>query len=295
MAVSSMTGFARAGGVLDALTWNWELKSVNGRGLDVRCRLPAGFDAVEQAVRKRTGERLKRGSVAVALQISGSGDTMQVRINHDVLDQIANLAGDLSQRLRLTSASVDGLLGLRGVIDIEEPEVGPEEQERREIAILTSFDEALAALAKGRGEEGQRLRDLVLAQLSQLADLVRQANETAAAQPDAIRARFQQKLAALLDPDSGIAPERMDQELAILITKADVREELDRLAAHIEAVRELLEQGGAIGRRLDFLAQELNREANTVCSKSQDLELSRIGIELKTLIDQFREQVQNIE
>lgn len=290
-----MTGFARAGGVLDALTWNWELKSVNGRGLDVRCRLPAGFDAVEQAVRKRTGERLKRGSVAVALQISGSGDTMQVRINHDVLDQIANLAGDLSQRLRLTSASVDGLLGLRGVIDIEEPEVGPEEQERREIAILTSFDEALAALAKGRGEEGQRLRDLVLAQLSQLADLVRQANETAAAQPDAIRARFQQKLAALLDPDSGIAPERMDQELAILITKADVREELDRLAAHIEAVRELLEQGGAIGRRLDFLAQELNREANTVCSKSQDLELSRIGIELKTLIDQFREQVQNIE
>lgn len=295
MAVSSMTGFARAGGALDTLSWNWELKSVNGRGLDVRCRLPAGFDAVEQAIRKRINASLKRGSVSVALQLSSDGDKLRVRINHDVLDQLAEVANDLSRRLGLVGASVDGLLGMRGIIEIEEPEVEAEEQSRRETAILSSFDEALGALIAGRNEEGLRLREVVEEQLAQLVELVGQANQTAAVQPDAIRARFEQKLAALLDPDSGIAPERLDQELAILITKADVREELDRLGSHIEAVRELLQQGGAIGRRLDFLAQELNREANTVCSKSQDLELTRIGIELKTLIDQFREQVQNIE
>lgn len=295
MAVSSMTGFARAGGALDTLSWNWELKSVNGRGLDVRCRLPAGFDAVEQAIRKRINASLKRGSVSVALQLSSDGDKLRVRINHDVLDQLAGVANDLSRRLGLVGASVDGLLGMRGIIEIEEPEVEAEEQARRETAILTSFDEALSALMAGRDEEGLRLREVVEEQLAQLVELVDQANQTAAAQPDAIRTRFEQKLAALLAPDSGIAPERLDQELAVLITKADVREELDRLGAHIEAVRELLQQGGAIGRRLDFLAQELNREANTVCSKSQDLELTRVGIELKTLIDQFREQVQNIE
>lgn len=295
MAVSSMTGFARAGGALDALSWNWELKSVNGRGLDIRCRLPAGFDAVEQAVRKRVAGRLQRGNVAVALQLGTDGQDMQVRINQGVLQQLTDVAEQLSAKLGVAKPSVDGLLGLRGIVEIEEPIVEAEEQERREAVILSSFDEALDTLAAGREEEGRRLRELVDGQLSELSDLVAQANACAAAQPEAIRARFQQKLEALLEPDSGVSPERLDQELAILITKADVREELDRLAAHVEAIRELLAQGGAIGRRLDFLAQELNREANTVCSKSQDLDLTRVGIELKTLIDQFREQVQNIE
>ena len=261
----------------------------------MRCRLPAGLDGLEQAIRKRIGERLQRGHVAVNLQLMGGGEGAQVRINDTVLEQILSLANTLSDRLGVTKPSVDGLLSLRGILEIEEPEVGPEERERRERAVMETFEDALSALIEGRMEEGERLRTLIANQLGQLTELVAQANATAAAQPDGIRSRFQQKLDTVLSDESGVTPERLDQEVAILITKADVREELDRLSAHIEAVSELLQQGGAVGRRLDFLAQELNREANTVCSKSQDLELTRCGIELKTVIDQFREQVQNIE
>jgi uncharacterized protein (TIGR00255 family) len=290
-----MTGFARVGGGIDALSWHWEIKSVNGRGLDIRCRLPAGLDGLEQIVRKRIAERLQRGSVAVALQVTGGGGAVQVTINEPVLEQIAAAAGALRERLGLAPATVDGLMALRGVVEIEEPEIEPEERRRRDEAMVASLEQALTALTDGRREEGSRLLAMTTGHLQQLSELVQKANATAAAQPQAIGERFQQKLQVLLSGDSGVAPERLDQEVAILITKADVREELDRLAAHIEAVRELLEQGGAVGRRLDFLAQEMNREANTICSKSQDLELTRVGIEMKTVIDQFREQVQNIE
>ena len=167
MAVSSMTGFARGGGALDALSWNWEVKSVNGRGLDVRCRLPTGMDAVEQAVRQRIGERLQRGHVAVALQLSGGAEGVQIKVNHAVLEQLASVAGDLSERLGLAGASVDGLLALRGIVEVDEPEIGPEERQRREKAILASLGPVLDALEAGRREEGQRLHDLALGQLGQ--------------------------------------------------------------------------------------------------------------------------------
>jgi len=284
-----MTGFARAAGRDEALAWWWEVKSVNGRGLDVRCRLPAGFAALEAAARAAVAARFARGNVTLSLQIESSGGA-RLAVNRRALDQLAGLVRALGGEPRL-----DTLLTVRGVVEPAEETPSEAIRSEREARLLAGLEESLDALAAARREEGRRLARVLDDQLSQIADLARAAAEAAAAQPRAIRERLHDKVAALLAAAPALSEDRLAQEVALLLAKADVSEEIDRLAAHIAAARELLAGDGPIGRRLDFLTQELNREANTLCAKAAELDLTRVGLELKAVIEQFREQVQNIE
>mgnify|MGYP002629875035 CR=1 FL=1 len=295
MTVSSMTGFARAAGAEDAYSWAWEIKSVNSRGLDLRCRLQGGLDGLEATARAMAARRFHRGHVAMNLTLNRVGAEASVQINAGVLAQILALSNDLAERINAAPPTVEGLLALRGVMETVEPVETEDERKALEAAVLSCLEETLDLLTADRQAEGQRLEDIISAQVDSIAALTKSAGELAALQPAALKARLQQQVADILDGAAGLSEERMLQEAALLATKADVREELDRLTAHVSAARELLADDGAIGRRLDFLAQEFNREANTLCSKSQDAALTKIGIELKTVIDQFREQAQNIE
>jgi uncharacterized protein (TIGR00255 family) len=293
--VASMTGFARAEGEADGLTWSWELKSVNGKSLDLRFRLPAGFDALELPLRALIGERLKRGSVSVSLTVARSAAGATLQVNRAVLDQVLALARELGREIEAAPPRIDGLLALRGVLESGEEMPDAALRERREALLLAGCRKAIDALAVMRRAEGARLGAVLLERVQEIGDLVASAEASAAAQPDAIRARLKSLLDALRDAAPSMSEERLAQEAALLVARGDIREELDRLTAHIAAARELLAEGGAIGRRLDFLCQEFNREANTLCSKSADGELTRIGLALKAGIEQLREQVQNIE
>jgi uncharacterized protein (TIGR00255 family) len=291
--VSSMTGFARAEGEADGISWVWELKSVNSRSLDLRLRLPPGFDPLEAQLRASLARRCRRGNIAATLSVNRLVPPA-IRINRAVLAQIVALLGELAGDIEAAPPRLDGLIGLRGVIETVEDD--PESVvETRRAAVVDGWAVALDRLALARAEEGARLAAMLSAQRAELAGLVEAAAGCAAAQPEAIRAR----LLALLGEVSDLAPtmpqERVAQEVAMLVTRSDIREELDRLRAHIAQAGELLERGESVGRQLDFLCQELNREANTLCSKSADIELTRIGIALKAAVEQFREQVQNLE
>ncbi len=293
MGVSSMTGFARAEGEADGISWIWELKSVNSRSLDLRLRLPPGFDPLEAQLRASLARRCRRGNIAATLSLTRLVPPA-IRINRAVLAQIVALLGELGGDIEAAPPRLDGLIGLRGVIETVEDD--PESVvESRRAAVVDGWAVALDRLVTARGEEGARLSQILSDQRTELAALVEAAAGCAAAQPAAIRARLETLLGEL----SGLAPtmpqERVAQEVAMLVTRADIREELDRLRAHIAQAGELLDRGDAVGRQLDFLCQELNREANTLCSKSADIDLTRIGLALKAAIEQFREQVQNLE
>ncbi|HEV7368516.1 YicC/YloC family endoribonuclease [Arenibaculum sp.] len=289
-----MTGFARSDGAAGAHSWTFEIKSVNGRNLDVRSRLPSGFDQIDQQIRTAVAARLKRGSVSVNLSVLRQNAATQYRINRDLLDQLVALSREVAAA-GVAPARVDGLLAVRGVIEtVEEPETD-EQRSEVEAAMLTTLDQALDRLADARLAEGARLITVLSNHLAEIERLVRAAAGTAAAQPAALRERLRGQLAALLDAVPALPEDRLAQEAALIVSKGDVREELDRLVAHVAAARDLLARGGAIGRQLDFLCQEFNREANTLCSKSADVELTRIGLALKASIEQLREQVQNIE
>jgi uncharacterized protein (TIGR00255 family) len=291
--VSSMTGFARAEGEADGISWVWELKSVNSRSLDLRLRLPPGFDPLEAQLRASLARRCRRGNIAATLSITRLVPPA-IRINRMVLAQIVALLGELAGDIDAAPPRLDGLLGLRGVIEPVEDE--PESVvEARRAAVVDGWAEALDRLAVSRLEEGARLSATLSAQRADLAALVEAASGCAAAQPAAIRARLETLLGELTGLVPVMPQERVAQEVAMLVTRADVREELDRLRAHIAQAGALLERDDAVGRQLDFLCQELNREANTLCSKSADIELTRIGLALKAAIEQFREQVQNLE
>ena len=291
-----MTGFARTEGQHDGLGWAWELKSVNGRGLDIRTRVPQGFDGLEALVRQKLGEALKRGNVNVNLTIERKTADAGIRINRAVLDQILALQEELRGQVDATLPRLEALLAVRGVV-----EAGEEEQETEEaraaldVALAVGLAEAIARLVAARGEEGGRLAAILTGHLDRIETLTAQAGETAAAQPAALKARLQQQVAELLDASPALPEEKLAQEAALLATRADIREELDRLKAHIAAARDLMAEASLIGRRFDFLCQEFNREANTLCSKSTDTDLTRIGLELKAVIDQLKEQVQNVE
>jgi uncharacterized protein (TIGR00255 family) len=295
VAVSSMTGFARVEDQIDDFGWVWELRSVNGKAFDLRFRLPPGYDALEAPLKTRLAERVKRGSINATLSISGESKPAALRINETVLGQVLELMRGLEGRLDAAPPRLDGVLGIRGVIELAEETVTPDERETRLAAIMASFEAALTGFAAARAGEGERLGIVLTARLDEIAGYVGSAELAAAAQPDAIRARFQKQMALLFGNVPPLPEERLAQELALLIARADIREELDRLAAHIAAARDLLAEGANIGRRLDFLCQEFNREANTVCSKSADLGLTRLGLSLKAAIEQLREQIQNIE
>jgi len=296
MALRSMTGYARSEGHDEAYSWTWEAKSVNSKGLDVRCRLPGGLDNIEPTVRTRTARRFARGNLSLSLNIRRVEGTAEYRINEGLLEQVMEILPEIENRLvNPRPASAEGLLAIRGMVEQVEDSMGGDNRETLNQAPLASLDQVFDALQRMREDEGGRIGSVLTSQLDHLSTLIDNAAKSAAAQPEAIKARLRDQLAELKDVVEDVSEDRLAQEAAILVTKADVTEELDRLKVHGVAASELIESGGVVGRKLDFLCQELNREANTLCSKSSDVELTAIGIELKAAIEQFREQVQNIE
>ena len=295
MALSSMTGFARGHGVCGPYAWAWEIKSVNGKGLDLRLRLPPGWDAVEAPVRASAAAAVTRGSIQANLTIDRSGALPAVRVNTAVLEAILTTIRQLAPKLEASPPSLDGLLALKGVLEIGDAEEREDEKQSAETAVVAGFIAAMGALGEMRGHEGATLARVLSARLSEISALAARAEQAPGRKPEAIRAKLAEQVATLLAQSERFDPDRLHQEAILIATKADVREELDRLTAHLAQARLLIDQGGPIGRRLDFLAQELNREANTLCAKANDVELTNIGLELKAAVEQFREQVQNVE
>ena len=288
-----MTGFARAEGHGSGISWVWEMKSVNGKSLDLRLRLAPGFDALEPQLRALLTQRFRRGNFSATLSVTRTAPTA-VRVNREALAQLVALMNELAGELEAAPPRLDGLLALRGVVETVEDEDDAVIEERR-LAVLAGWATALDRLAAARGEEGARLTVLLSGQIEEMTALVEGAERSAAVQPLAMRERLRTALASLADLVPAMQEERIAQEMALLVARSDVREEIERLRAHLDQAKDLLEQEEAVGRRLDFLCQELNREANTLCSKSADIELTRIGLSLKAAVEQFREQVQNIE
>ncbi len=295
MTVASMTGFARADGHDDRYAWIWEVKSVNGRSLDVRCRLPPGMDRLEPQARAAVAERIRRGHVNLSLQLNRSHGPPKMRLNRELVEELIATARELGDVDGVAPPRLDGLLAVRGVVEQVEEEESEEAGERRAKAIAETLNTALDDLMAARHAEGERMLSVLRAVLDDIGSCVARAAASAALRPDALKARLRKQVNALLDAGTPVPEERLAQEAALLVTKLDVREEIDRLESHLTAAHELLERGGVIGRRLDFLTQEFNREANTLCSKSGDAELTQIGLQLKAAIDQLREQVQNVE
>ena len=296
MALSSMTGFARGQGVTGSYVWNWELKSVNAKGLDVRLRLPPGWDAVEVAVRKAATDALARGTVYGNLSVERKGMAPTVKINEPVLSAIIATLDQIDNRVvGAGRPTLDGILALKGVIEVTEDDEKPEERVAAEKAIIAGFGKTLADLVAMRRAEGDTLGKLLTARLDEIGSLAARAEAAPGRKPEAIKARLAEQVAALMEASQRFDSDRLYQEAVLLASKADIREELDRLASHGTQVRKLLTDGGPIGRRLDFLAQELNRESNTLTAKANDVELANIGLQLKAVVEQFREQVQNLE
>ena len=295
MPLSSMTGFARSSGEHQGLFWQWEIKSVNGKALDVRLRLPQGFEALETPVRAALGSAFKRGNLQVSLSVSGALARETVRLNTEILDRLVEAGEALRERIGGEPLRADVLLSIRGVVDVTSVPEEEDQRERRQAAMLTSFSEALTALAAARLEEGARLQAILTQQVARIAELAAAARANPARSVEAVRARLAEQVARLMDTGQPLDPARLHQEAVLAATRADIQEEIDRLDSHIESAHQLLASHDAIGRKFDFLAQEFNREANTLCSKASDRSLSLIGLELKTVIDQLREQVQNIE
>jgi uncharacterized protein (TIGR00255 family) len=295
MGLVSMTGFAEMHGAYGALRWRWETKSVNGRGLDLRLRTPPGFDSVEPAARRLAGERFRRGSLQATLTFEPQEGARGLRIDPVALAAAVRIAKEVADETGLTPARVDGLMALKGVI-VQDDAIVLDVPERamRDAAILESLAYAFDALAKARETEGAKLSHVLEGQVRDIARFTEEAGTLAAVQPAALRDRLQAQLKDLF-ASMPVSDERLAQEVALLAAKADVREELDRLASHVHEAHALIASGEAVGRKLDFLAQEFNREANTLCSKSADVALTRVGLALKAVIDQFREQAQNVE
>ncbi len=290
-----MTGFARAHGNDDRCAWSWEVRSVNGKGLDVRCRLPSGMEPLETAARGAVAKRFARGNFTAALSLDRSAAPTSYRLNQDLLDKVVALHGQMAGAVAAEPPRLEGLLAIRGMIEAVEEAEDEAIVAKRARALAETLDEALDALATARAGEGARIGAVMEEHIDTIADLTAQADASAAAQPAAIRARLDAMLGELMAAEPALPEERLAQEAALLVARGDVREELDRLRAHVAAARDLMQEGRAIGRRLDFLCQELNREANTLCSKAAEIELTRIGLALKAAVEQLREQVQNLE
>jgi uncharacterized protein (TIGR00255 family) len=295
MALKSMTGFARTDGVHGNMSWFWEIRSVNGRSLDLRLRLPSGLERLEAGARSLCQERLARGNCTVSLGVRREVGQMEIRLNEVALEQALAVAKRARAITDLKPARLDTLLAMRGVVETAEPEESEEEQAALAHALLAGLAAALDQLVAARAAEGARLQEVIEKQLATIEALVSQASAAMARQPGLLTARLEEQIARLAEVGTTFEPERLHQEGLLLAAKADIQEELDRLRAHVAAANELIASGQPAGRKLEFLAQEFNREANTTCSKASDIEISRIGLDLKTVIDQFREQVANIE
>jgi uncharacterized protein (TIGR00255 family) len=295
MALSSMTGFARSHGASGPYAFEWELKSVNAKGFDLRMRLPPGWDDLEAFAKKRAGEVLSRGTVYANLNVKRTNAVSTIRINEEVLASIVKVAGVLAGKIDAVAPSIDGLLAIKGVIEVVELESNEAEDKAAKAAAGAAFDQALLDLVEMRQREGVTLGQILIQRMDEIERLAKKAEAAPGRKPDAIKARLAEQIAALLESSDRFDPDRLSQEAIMIAAKADIREELDRIGSHISQAREMIGKGGPIGRRLDFLAQEFNREVNTCCSKSNDLELTNTGLEMKNVVEQFREQVQNLE
>jgi uncharacterized protein (TIGR00255 family) len=295
MSLASMTGFARADDAVAGARWTWEIKTVNGRGLDVRVRVPGGLEAIEAQARNAIAARLVRGTCNANLTVTREGALPVVKINEPVLDSLVAALDVLKSRVHATPPSLDGLLSVRGVVEVVEPEPDETARAAEAQAILKTLETALDQLEKARRGEGDALERVLNERLDTIEKLTKQVEQHPARTPEAIRERLKEQVAALTGASPMLDAERLHQEAVLLATKADVREEIDRLYAHVAAARALLKEGKAVGRRLDFLSQEFGRESNTLVSKSNHVAVTAIGLELKSVIEQFREQVQNVE
>jgi uncharacterized protein (TIGR00255 family) len=295
MAIASMTGFAREAGATGPHQWAWELKTVNGRGLEVRVRTPAGFDAVGEEARGQILKALTRGQGQLNLSLSKAATTTRVRVNREVLQSLVEAMAGLELPETVKPASLDGLLGVRGVVEIEDEAADPGHDAALAEALRAGIARLIEALQAARSAEGQALAGVIAGQLDTIARLVDEAEAHPGRRPEAIRTKLEAQIAQIMEGNSGLDPARLHQEAVLIAARADIREELDRLRAHVDSARALLQEGGPVGRRLDFLAQEFGREANTLCAKANDVSLSRIGLDLKAVVEQFREQVQNVE
>jgi len=294
MAIASMTGFARESGATGAFQWAWELKTVNGRALDVRPRVPPGFDALAEEARQAILKSLFRGSCQLTLTVTRAASAPRVRVNEAVLGALLDAVGRLKLPDGVRPASLDGLLAIRGAVEVEEAD---DETVRQALDgdVRQAVGRLVEAVRAARRAEGEALGRVIEGQLAAMEHLVDAAEEHPGRKPEAIRARLSAQVAELLQGASALDPDRLHQEAVLLAARADIREELDRLRAHLASARELLGADGPVGRRLDFLAQEFGRESNTLCAKANDVALSRIGLDLKGVVEQFREQVQNVE
>ncbi len=295
MTLSSMTGFAQGSGEKTGLHWQWEIKSVNGKALDIRCRLPTGFEVLEAAVRTNLAQHIKRGNLQVTLTTSGATTRETVVVNEVVLEQVVSIAEKLRDRIGGVPLSAEALMGLRGVLEVVQPMQSEADIAAQLSDVTASLGKAAVALNTSRREEGKRLAFIINAQLAKIESLTIAARDCPARSVAAIRTRINDQVTRLLDTGANFDPDRLHQEAVMIATRADIQEEIDRLFAHIEAARTLIASPEPAGRKFDFLAQEFNREANTLCSKALDKTLTAIGLEMKTTIDQMREQVQNIE
>lgn len=294
MTLSSMTGFARTDGMFRGYAWSWEVRSLNGKGLELRLRLPPGWDAMEVPARARA-KALARGTVFANLSVRRDGVVPTVRVNAPVLEAVLATMREVAGRIEAQPATIDGILAIKGVIEVAEETENEEDRRSAEAAVLAGFDGAMEALVAMRRQEGMALRRILSGRLDEVEALGKRADAAPGRQPEAVKARLAEQIAALMETSGRFDSDRLHQEAILIAAKADVREELDRLGAHVDQARRLLQEGGAVGRRLDFLAQELNREVNTLCAKSNDVALTTIGLELKNVVEQFREQVQNLE
>jgi uncharacterized protein (TIGR00255 family) len=290
-----MTGYARSGGISNGVGFSCEIKSVNGRGLDIRMRLAPGLDPLEGELRRQLGKAISRGSLTLTIGLDRQGAGGDVVLNQQALDAVLKALNQVSGMVDASRPSLDGILALKGVLEQRDNPMSEQDEEMLHAAILDCAEKALADLVVSRQDEGRRLAVVLGERLNEIADLTHRAEVHPARSREVILERLRRQIADLSDAGIGIAEDRLAQEALLLATKADIREELDRLTAHIASARQLIAQGGPAGRKLDFLAQEFNREANTLCAKSNAVELTAIGLDLKAAIDQLREQVQNIE
>ena len=296
MPLISMTGFADARGVHNTLRWRWETKSVNGRGLDLRFRAPLGYEGLESGARTLAAERFKRGSFQIVLTAATDDAGRGFRVDPVALAEAVRLAKRVADETGLKPARVDGLLALKGVV-VQEENAALDDEARmaRDAAMLESLAAAYDLLGRARANEGGKLEAVMLKQIGEIERLTLEARALAAQQPFILRERMMAQLKELISPGTSVPEERVAQEIALLASRADLSEELDRLTAHCQEARALIAAREPTGRKLDFLAQEFNREANTLCAKSSDIQLTHVGLALKAVIDQFREQVQNVE
>ncbi|WP_265515552.1 YicC/YloC family endoribonuclease [Nitratireductor luteus] len=295
MTLQSMTGFARAAREDEQASVSWELRSVNGRGLEARLRLPPGFERLEQPAKALIQKRFTRGNIQANLTITRGAVLRRPVIDEDFLIELAGLAKRLEEQYGAAPARADGLLALRGVMDVPDTSADEAVRDHMDALALAALDDALGELELARIDEGASLGALLAGQLMTIESLTYSAEADASREPANIRARLQDQVRILLDAAPPLDEGRLLQEAAYLATKADIREEIDRLKTHVATARALMKKGGPIGRKLDFLAQEFNRESNTLCSKSNAATVTAIGLELKAVVDQFREQVQNLE